>query len=95
MARILKPPAPRALHDGARSLFLAGSIEMGEAEPWQAEVERAFADEGDAGRPPSRAGRHSISLGLAATIRIGARDGGASGDRDRIGSIPRPVYHDP
>jgi hypothetical protein len=45
MARVLKPPAPPALHVGERSLFLAGSIEMGRAEPWQAEVERALADE--------------------------------------------------
>jgi hypothetical protein len=45
MARILKPPAPLELRDGERSLFLAGSIEMGQAEPWQAEVERALAEE--------------------------------------------------
>lgn len=45
MARILKPPEPLALHAGEPSLFLAGSIEMGRAEPWQAEVERALADE--------------------------------------------------
>jgi Nucleoside 2-deoxyribosyltransferase like len=45
MARILKPPAPLKLRDGERSLFLAGSIEMGQAELWQTEVERAFVDE--------------------------------------------------
>jgi hypothetical protein len=45
MARILKPPAPLERIGGERSLFLAGSIEMGQAEPWQAEVERALADE--------------------------------------------------
>jgi hypothetical protein len=45
MSRILKPPAPLILHGGERSLFLAGSIEMGQAEPWQREVERALADE--------------------------------------------------
>ena len=45
MSRILKPPAPLELDDGERSLFLAGSIEMGQAEPWQAEVERALVDE--------------------------------------------------
>src|SRR4051812_3494403 len=45
MARILKPPAPLELHADERSLFLAGSIEMGQAEPWQAEVERVLADE--------------------------------------------------
>jgi len=45
MARILKPPEPLELLVGERSLFLAGSIEMGRAEPWQAEVERALADE--------------------------------------------------
>lgn len=45
MARILKPPAPLKLHSGERSLFLAGSIEMGQAELWQTEVERALVDE--------------------------------------------------
>ena len=45
MARILKPPAPLELHDSERSLFLAGSIDMGRAEPWQTEVERALVDE--------------------------------------------------
>ncbi|QEL14230.1 nucleoside 2-deoxyribosyltransferase domain-containing protein [Limnoglobus roseus] len=44
MARLLKPPTPITLADGERSVFLAGSIEMGRAEPWQAEVERALAD---------------------------------------------------
>ena len=45
MARILKPPAPLTLRNDERSLFLAGSIEMGQAQPWQAEVERALVDE--------------------------------------------------
>ncbi len=45
MARTLKPPAPLELRRGEASLFLAGSIEMGRAEPWQAEVERALSDE--------------------------------------------------
>ena len=39
----MKPPAP--LHDtGAASVFLAGSIEMGAAEDWQRDVERALDD---------------------------------------------------
>lgn len=45
MARILKPPAPLDFGPDARSVFLAGSIDMGRAEPWQAEVERALAGE--------------------------------------------------
>jgi hypothetical protein len=45
MARIIKPPAPLDLHGAERSLFLAGSIDMGRAEPWQAGVERALVDE--------------------------------------------------
>jgi hypothetical protein len=46
MARILKPPAPLDLAPGKRSVFLAGSIEMGQAEPWQAVLEQALvADE--------------------------------------------------
>lgn len=44
MARILKPPSPLILPDGERSVFLAGSIEMGQAEPWQASVEASLAD---------------------------------------------------
>jgi hypothetical protein len=44
VARILKPPAQLELPPGERSLFLAGSIEMGQAEPWQSHCEREFAD---------------------------------------------------
>jgi hypothetical protein len=44
MARVLKPPAPIELAEGEQSLFLAGSIEMGRADPWQIAVERAIAD---------------------------------------------------
>ncbi len=44
MARVLKPPAPLDLAAGERSVFLAGSIEMGRAEPWQAALEQALAD---------------------------------------------------
>ena len=45
MAHVLKPPAPLVWPAHARTLFLAGSIEMGEAPPWQGEIERAFADD--------------------------------------------------
>ncbi|HEX8201169.1 MAG TPA: nucleoside 2-deoxyribosyltransferase domain-containing protein [Isosphaeraceae bacterium] len=45
MARVLKPPAPLDLGAAERGVFLAGSIEMGGAEPWQADVERALAGE--------------------------------------------------
>lgn len=44
MARILKPPTPLTLAANERSVFLAGSIEMGRAEDWQMTVERALAD---------------------------------------------------
>ncbi len=43
MAVILKPPSPLDLA-GRHSVFLAGSIEMGLAEPWQARVEAALSD---------------------------------------------------
>lgn len=33
--RVLKPPTPLVIPDGARIVFLAGSIEMGAAEDWQ------------------------------------------------------------
>jgi len=42
MARIIKPPHPLDLLPGERCIFLAGSIEMGRAEPWQQEVEQAL-----------------------------------------------------
>jgi hypothetical protein len=44
MARVLKPPAPIRLEAGRPSLFLAGSIEMGQAESWQAAFEQALRD---------------------------------------------------
>ncbi len=44
MARVIKAPAPLSLGPGERGVFLAGSIEMGQAEPWQAELEAALAD---------------------------------------------------
>jgi hypothetical protein len=44
MARIFKPPTPIELAAGEFSVFLAGSIEMGRAEAWQAGVEAALAD---------------------------------------------------
>jgi hypothetical protein len=43
MASILKPPMPIAIAPGARSVFLAGSIAMGQAEPWQDIVTAALA----------------------------------------------------
>lgn len=43
MATVVKPPAPLAIPPGARSVFLAGSIALGRAEPWQASVEAALA----------------------------------------------------
>jgi hypothetical protein len=43
MPTILKPPAPIVL-DTWPSLFLAGSIEMGRAESWQARVESELSD---------------------------------------------------
>jgi hypothetical protein len=44
-AQVLKPPTPLDDFGGMRSVFLAGSIEMGRAEPWQAAVEEALAGE--------------------------------------------------
>lgn len=44
MSRVLKPPTPITLADREQSVFLAGSIEMGRAEDWQAALERALAD---------------------------------------------------
>jgi hypothetical protein len=43
MATILKPPTPIPKVFDRPSVFLAGSIEMGAAEDWQARVERALA----------------------------------------------------
>lgn len=43
MARVLTSPAPLVL-DARPSVFLAGSIEMGVAEDWQAELTHALDD---------------------------------------------------
>jgi hypothetical protein len=44
MARILKPPSPLPADERTPTVFLAGSIEMGTAENWQAQLERALGD---------------------------------------------------
>ncbi len=44
MAQIIKPPAPLPEPLAGPAVFLAGSIAMGQAAPWQAELERALAD---------------------------------------------------
>jgi hypothetical protein len=44
MAVVLKPPAPLRFDAALPSVFLAGSIDMGGAEDWQARFERALGD---------------------------------------------------
>jgi hypothetical protein len=44
MALVVKPPAPLQKAPGTIAVFLAGSIEMGAAGPWQAAIEAALAD---------------------------------------------------
>jgi hypothetical protein len=44
LARVLKPPTPIAFNEGERSVFLAGSIELGQAEDWQSTIEHALSD---------------------------------------------------
>jgi hypothetical protein len=44
VARVIKPPAPLLLDGPMPSVFLAGSIEMGSAEDWQARFERSLSD---------------------------------------------------
>lgn len=41
---VIKPPAPQDLPNGAVSVFLAGSIEQGSAEDWQAMAAVRLAD---------------------------------------------------
>jgi hypothetical protein len=41
MAHVLKPPAPLEWSNALRTVFLAGSIEMGYGEQWQAAIEPA------------------------------------------------------
>jgi Nucleoside 2-deoxyribosyltransferase like len=43
MSLVVKPPSPLSTEPGTSSVFLAGSIEMGVAGPWQAEIETALA----------------------------------------------------
>jgi hypothetical protein len=42
--RVMKPPQPPVLAAGDRVVFLAGSIEMGAAEDWQARLAGALGD---------------------------------------------------
>ena len=42
MGQILKPPAPLDFDHSRPSVFLGGSIEMGQAEAWQAALEAAL-----------------------------------------------------
>lgn len=42
--QIIKPPAPLIFDQQRPSVFLAGSIAMGQAEPWQATVEQMLSD---------------------------------------------------
>lgn len=42
--RVHKPPGPPALTPGSRCVFLAGSIDMGFSENWQARAAEALAD---------------------------------------------------
>ena len=42
--RVQKPPAPLSLTPDSRSVFLAGSIDMGAADHWQARAAAALAD---------------------------------------------------
>jgi hypothetical protein len=44
MAQILKPPAPLRFDEGVPSIFLAGSIAMGQAAAWQGLVEQSLKD---------------------------------------------------
>ncbi|WP_394824883.1 nucleoside 2-deoxyribosyltransferase domain-containing protein [Pendulispora albinea] len=44
MALILKPPAALAFDRALPSVFLAGSIEMGQAEDWQSQFELGLRD---------------------------------------------------
>lgn len=45
MADVFKPPHAPIYREGVPSLFLAGSIDMGRAEPWQKQVEMVLASE--------------------------------------------------
>lgn len=45
MAQVIKPPHPIDIPVGLKSVFLAGSIEMGQAEDWQRCFVQAFVDE--------------------------------------------------
>lgn len=41
---VMKPPTPLDVPPGARVVFLAGSIEMGAADDWQAQLTAALVD---------------------------------------------------
>src|SRR5436853_7317716 len=44
MARSIRPPAPIAIQPAEKTLFLAGSIDLGRAPQWQEKVEHALRD---------------------------------------------------
>jgi hypothetical protein len=44
MTLVFKPPAPADIPAGMRSVFLAGSIEMGSASDWQTQLATELAD---------------------------------------------------
>ena len=44
MPLVVKPPSPLHKAPGTLAVFVAGSIEMGAAGPWQTELEAALAD---------------------------------------------------
>lgn len=44
MAIIIKPPTPLTFDKTIKSIFLAGSIEMGMAENWQSTLEKELED---------------------------------------------------
>jgi hypothetical protein len=46
--KVIKPSEPIKDHDSFISVFLAGSIEMGQVENWQARVEQELSDYSDA-----------------------------------------------
>lgn len=70
MALVIKPPAPLLTAPSTRSVFLAGSIEMGAAAPWQAEVEEALAVSPVTLWNPRRVGVPMPSPGDAAVVHL-------------------------
>ena len=68
---VIKPPSPIDLPTDAASVFLAGSIDMGAAVDWQADITARFAEIvfSKIGRSSTRCPRRRANFGVFNALR--------------------------